>query len=159
MLYLTVWSGSRFGLKIDYAMRLRHFAALWLAILIADGKGVNAKKSGSGDQTYLRTECERGPAGDETNYLPRVRVSLGTRLTYVPTHTRRSSVGLAQARANNYIGVKVVVGPQFSRIFNASELKDDGPKGGTARSLSLHSRLGALCGAGQGTGFGMPRPR
>ncbi len=26
----------------------------------------NAKKSGSGDQTYLRAENERGTAGDET---------------------------------------------------------------------------------------------
>ncbi len=61
MLYPTLWSGSRFGLKIDYVLRLRHFAALWW-----DGKGVNAKKSGSGDQTYIRTECERGTAGDDT---------------------------------------------------------------------------------------------
>ncbi len=28
----------------------------------------NAKKSGSGDQTYRRTECERGTAGDETTW-------------------------------------------------------------------------------------------
>ncbi len=32
------------------------------------GKVFNAKKSGSGDQTYLRTECERGAAGDETRF-------------------------------------------------------------------------------------------
>ncbi len=35
-------------------------------IITADGKGINAKNSGSGDQTYLRTECEQGTAGDET---------------------------------------------------------------------------------------------
>ncbi len=43
---------------------MRHFAALWLAI--SNSKDVNAKKFGSGDQTYLRTECEWGTAGDET---------------------------------------------------------------------------------------------
>ncbi len=66
MLYLTVWSGSRFGLKIDYVWDCVILLRSGWPSQIPDGKGVNVKKSGSGDQTYLRTENERGTAGDET---------------------------------------------------------------------------------------------
>ncbi len=80
MLYLTVWSGSRFGLKlITYCDCVILLHSGWPS-QIPDGKGVNAKKSGSGDQTYLRTECERGTAGDETNVERGYIWSLGTRL-------------------------------------------------------------------------------
>ncbi len=41
----------------------------------------NAKKSGSGDQTYLRAENERGTAGDETTLTGRgLGLGLGTSL-------------------------------------------------------------------------------
>ncbi len=76
MLYLTVWFGSRFGLKIDYVCDCVILLRSGWPSQIPDGKDVNAKKSGSGDQTYLRTECERGTAGDEANVtLPNRRRS------------------------------------------------------------------------------------
>ncbi len=78
---ITVRSGSRFGLKIDYVCDCVILLRSGWPSQIPDGKGVNANKSGSGDQMYLRTECERGTAGDETNMLPR-------RLVLVP---RRAS--------------------------------------------------------------------
>ncbi len=70
MLYLTVWSSSRFGLKIDYVCDCVILLRSGWPSQIPDEKGVNAKKSGSGDQTYLRAENERGTAGDETRVKP-----------------------------------------------------------------------------------------
>ncbi len=54
---------------------------------IPDEKGVNAKKSGSGDQTYLRAENERGTAGDETKAKEPKRLLVLSRIL-VPARKR-----------------------------------------------------------------------
>ncbi len=48
----------------------------------------NAKKSGSGDQTYLRTECERGMTGDETTWGPRTRFHVASIISSPDTKWR-----------------------------------------------------------------------